>query len=119
MKANIADKIRLIIMILLPITALGYLYYSLETYNQVVHNESGFFVCIYAFACMMAEATMWMLSRKKGTRYTVIALIALVILLFVWYVGEKIPFCVECDHVTAEDLGFLTYWITPCGEGGI
>lgn len=114
MKTNIADKICLIIMILLPITALLYLYYILETYTQTVHNECGFFVSAYAVACLIALMILFLKSRKKGIRYAVVAALSLLVLLFVLCIAEKIPFCVQCDQVTAEELGFLTYWIPPC-----
>lgn len=111
-----ADWIRLIIMILLPFTALGLLYYKLETYTQVVHNDAGALVSAYAVACFVAVSVLWGKSFKKGAGFGVVAIAALLVLSFVFYVGEKIPFCVECDHITAEDLGFLTYWIPPCAS---
>ena len=103
----------LIIMILLPLTALGYLYYSLETYHRVVHSDAGFLVGAHAAGCLIINFILWLKNRKQGRIFSVIAAAMLVLLIFVLWVASKIPFCVECDQVTAEDLGFLTHWITP------
>lgn len=111
-----ADWMRLIAMILLPLTALAYLYYSLETYTLVVHNDAGFLISVYVAACLFALVVLWEKSRGRGMRFNVMAVAALMVLMFVFAVAQKIPFCVECDHVTAEELGFLTRWIPPYGS---
>ena len=103
----------LIIMILLPLTALGLLYYCLETYSQTVHNDSGTLVGAHAVGCLIINFILWLKNRKQGRIFSIIAAASLVLLVFVLFVAEKIPFCVECDRVTAEELGFLTRWITP------
>ena len=54
-------------------------------------------------------------SLKKFFAIFFLCLIPLAMLAFVFYVGNKIPFCVVCEEVTAEDLGFLTHWISPEG----
>jgi len=113
MKRSKGEIISIIIMILLPLSALGLLYYSLETYTRTVHNDSGFLVGAHAIGCIAVTAVLWLKLRKKGKKFTVIAAISLAVLAFVLIVAEKIPFCVECDQVTKEDLGFLTYWIPP------
>lgn len=115
MKLGKGEIISIIIMILLPISALGLLYYSLETYTRTVHNDSGFLVGAHAIGCMVVTVVLWMKLRKRGKKFTVIAAISLAVLAFVLIVAEKIPFCVECDQVTAQDLGFLIHWIKPCG----
>ncbi len=103
----------LIIMILLPLTALGLLYYCLETYAQTVHNDSGFLLGMHAAGCIAVNFILWLKNRREGKIFSIVAVFSLLALAFTLYVAEKIPFCVECDHVTAEELGFLTYWITP------
>ena len=108
-----SEIISMAVMILLPVTALGLLYYCLETYTKTVHNDSGFFVGAYALICIAVNIILWAKNRKKGREYTVIAAVSLVLLIGVLIIAEKIPFCVECDQVTKEDLGFLTHWIPP------
>ena len=98
---------------LIPLSALALALYCLETYDQVVHNDSGFFVCGYCILAFLISFPSWLLAKKSIRCATAIWIVSTVILAFVFYVGMKIPFCVECDRVTAEDLGFLTYWITP------
>lgn len=100
-------------MLILPVIAAGYLLYSLENYGRVVHSDASVMVTLVALICALFEYAIWAKSRKWHFAYTVIALLAAVVLVVVIYTAEKIPFCVECDHVTAEDLGFLTRWITP------
>ena len=109
MKRNIS----LIIMILLPMTALALLYYCLETYTQTVHNDSATLVGAHALGCIIVNFVLWLKMRRKGKIFSVIAACALFLLIFVLWVAGKIPFCVECDQVTKEDLGFLTHWIPP------
>ena len=50
---------------------------------------------------------------RKNRFSTAIWIASTVVLAFVLYTGSRIPFCVECDQVTAEDLGFLIHWIRP------
>ena len=103
----------LMTMIFLPLTALGLLYYCLETYSQTVHNDSGFIIGLHAVGFLIINFILWLKNRKQGRIFSVIAALSLLLLIFVLFVAEKIPFCVECDRVKAEDLGFLTHWITP------
>ena len=98
---------------LIPLSALALALYCLETYDQVVHNDSGFFVCGYCILAFLFSFPIWLLAKKTVRYATVIWIVSTVILAFVFYVGTIIPFCVECDKVTAEDLGFLIYWIKP------
>lgn len=104
------------VMAFLPLAAITYLFYCLETYNLVVHNDSGFAVQALSLFFMLVEFILWRKKRKQYRAYTVIAVISTFLLAAVFYVGGKIPFCVECDRITAEDLGFLQYWIQPMGS---
>ena len=113
MKRARGEIVSLIAMILIPLTALGLLYYCLETYTRFVHNDSGTFVGAYTILCMAANIILWVKNRRKGKIFTVIAAVSLLLLAGVLLISGKIPFCVECDQVTAEDLGFLTRWIPP------
>ena len=107
----------LILQSAIPLSALGLLLYCLETYNDAVHNESGFFICCYCVLGLIISTILWCCIRKRIGPATVIWIISTIILVFVFYVGWKIPFCVVCDRVTAEDLGFLIHWIQPEGYG--
>ena len=102
-----------IVMLLLPCLAALNLHNALENYHAVVHNDSAFLVQALCLICAVAEFVIWKRNRKKHCAYTVFLAIALALLAVVFHIGGKIPFCVECDRVTAEDLGFLTKWITP------
>lgn len=105
--------ISLIVMILLPLTALGLLYFCLETYTQTVHNDSSTIIGLHALGCIAVNFILWLKSRRCGKIFSIIAFFSLILLVFVLWVAGKIPFCVECDQVTQEDLGFLTRWIPP------
>ena len=114
-KHSRGEIISKIVMIILPLSALGFLFYSLETYHKTVHSDAGFTVGLHALGCMAVNIILWLKMRKKGKAFSIIAAFSLVALAFVLYTAEKIPFCVECDQVTADDLGFLIHWITPIG----
>ncbi len=98
---------------LLPLSAAAYLLYSLETYYRWVHNDSGFWVCAYCLFAFFISLVLWEKNKAAGKHVTCIFLVSVAILAGVYYVGTRIPFCVECDHVTAEELGFLKHWIKP------
>ena len=101
------------LLCLIPISALALTLYCLETYDQVVHNESGLLVCAYGLLSLLICTRIWLRARKENRYMTLFFLLAAAVLVFVVYVGTKIPFCVVCDRVTAEDLGFLIHWIQP------
>ncbi len=103
----------MLFLCILPLSACGLLWYALETYGEVVHNESGFVVCLYAAIAVAISTEIWQKHRTGHRAVTVLWIMALCLLAFVFYVGKKIPFCVVCDGVTAEALGFLTHWISP------
>lgn len=111
--AYMKNVVRLCIMLLIPAIAAAYLFYALETYDRVVHSDVSASVSLAALLCAFIEFILWRKSRKQHKACTIIALFAAVILIGVLYIARKIPFCVECDQVTADDLGFLTHWITP------
>lgn len=97
----------------IPISALALVLYCLETYYAVVHNESSLLVCGYCIIAFIVSTFIWCRIKKTNKRSTVIWIISTAALVFTFYVGSKIPFCVVCDQVTAEDLGFLIHWIQP------
>ena len=113
METMVKQLIRWSVMAFLPIAAIAYLFYCLETYDFVVHNDSGFAVQALSLLFMLVEFILWRKGRRQHRAYTVVAVICALLLAAVFYVGGKIPFCVECDQITAEDLGFLQYWIRP------
>ena len=104
--------IKTIILCIIPLSALAVLLYCLETYHEFVHSDSAAFVCGYAIAAFLVSTILWN-DMRKNRFSTAIWIASTVILAFVLYTGSRIPFCVECDQVTAEDLGFLTHWIHP------
>lgn len=104
-----------IILCAIPLSALALVFYCLETYNEAVHNESSFFVCGYSVIAFIISTLIWHRTKKTNRGATVTWIISAVVLMLVFYVGSKIPFCVVCDRVTAEDLGFLIHWIQPEG----
>lgn len=109
------DCLHLSVMILgyIPISAVMFLLQKLASYENKVHNDAGFYVCVYSLLCLVVSFFVWLKARKVCDYATVIWLISVAVLAFVFYVGDKIPFCVVCDQVTAEDLGFLIHWIKP------
>lgn len=103
----------IIIQCLLPLSAVAYLLYCLETYESVVHNDCTFYIWGYCFFAFIFSLVLWLNNRKTQKYSTLIFIPSSFILCGVIYVANKIPFCVVCDHVTAEDLGFLIHWIKP------
>ena len=105
-----------ILLVYIPISAVSFVLRQLESYGNKVHNDAGFYVCIYSLCCFVVSIFLWLHAKKTKYYATVIWLVSTAILIFVFYVGSKIPFCVICDQVTAEDLGFLIRWIKPEGH---
>lgn len=103
----------LFFLCVIPLAMLGNLYVSLETYNEVTHNECGFLLCVESIVAFVICTVIARCNRRRGRAIRIAWIASALVLAFVFYVGNKIPFCVECDQVTAEDLGFLTHWITP------
>ena len=105
--------ILIFILCVIPLSAIALALYCLETYYDVIHNESSFLVCCYSVIAFVFSTVIF-LCLMKEKRYCIwIWILSTIVLAFVFYVGCKIPFCVVCDQVTAEDLGFLIYWIHP------
>lgn len=101
------------LLCVIPISALALVFRCLETYYETVHNESSFLVCSYSIIAFAVSTFIWFRVKKANRYSTPIWILSAMILVFVFYVGSKIPFCVVCDGVTAEDLGFLIHWIQP------
>ena len=106
-------SISIFILCLLPVSAIALALYCLETYYEVVHNESSLLVCGYSIIAFVVSTVLFIRIKKEKYYSIGIWIFSIVVLAFVFYVGYKIPFCVECDRVTAEDLGFLIHWIKP------
>lgn len=98
---------------IIPLSALALTLYCLETYYEVVHSEASILVCGYSVLAFAVSTLIWYRMKTVSRCSTVIWIVSTIVLVFVFYVGSKIPFCVVCDHVTAEDLGFLIHWIQP------
>lgn len=100
----------------IPLAMLAFLYFNLETYyDEDAHNECGTLLCIDAALAFVTCSVIALCSRRRGKAILITWIASTLVLAFVFYVGSKIPFCVVCDQVTAEDLGFLTHWISPDG----
>ena len=112
-EAAIKKLVFTIILCLLPLAAVANLFYSLETYYSVVHNECGVKICFRCVIAFIISLIIWVKYKSTAKYMTWIFILSTVILCAVFYVANKIPFCVVCDQVTAEDLGFLTHWISP------
>jgi len=102
-----------LLLCLTPISAIALALYYLETYNNIVHNECGLLICIYSAIAFVFSMILYLYLASRNQPPKRLWIISTILLIFVFYVGCKIPFCVECDRVTAEELGFLIYWIKP------
>lgn len=100
---------------LIPLIMLAFLYFDLETYKEITHNECGAFLCIESALAFVICSVIALCNRRRGKAILITWVASTLVLAFVFYVGNKIPFCVVCEEVTAEDLGFLTHWISPEG----
>lgn len=105
----------LFFLCVIPLAMLGNLYVSLETYNEITHNECGSILCVEAAVAFVLCTVIAFCNRLRGRAIRIAWIASALVLAFVFYVGNKIPFCVVCEQVTAEDLGFLTHWILPEG----
>ena len=112
MRKQLASKM---ILCAIPLSALALTLYCLKTYDKTVHNESAALVCMYSVIALIVSTWIWHRTKRFNRGATAIWLLSVVMLVLVFYTGSKIPFCVVCDQVTAEDLGFLIHWIQPEG----
>ena len=103
----------LFFLCLIPLVMLAFLYFDLETYKEITHNECGAFLCIESALAFVVCSVIALCNRRRGKAILITWVASTLVLAFVFYVGNKIPFCVVCEDVTAEDLGFLTHWIAP------
>ena len=105
------NKAVLIILHMLPIFLLVFLLYKLYTYTP--HTDTPLLVCFLALLAFTVSTILWLRIRKACPQSTVVWLVSTAVLLFVFYTGSKIPFCMECDRITPEELDFLRHWIKP------
>lgn len=103
----------LILSVLLTLSAAALLLYELETYYEVTHNEAAFTVCFYTVQAALITGLLLYKYQNAFKAYKYVCGACMVILVFVFFLGNRIPFCVECDQTTAEELGILKYWIKP------
>ena len=97
------------LFLILPLSALLFLLYCLETYT--VHHDTNFYVCLYSIFALAAVTFLWRSTKITLSHSTTIWVLAAAVLVFVFYTASKIPLCPVCDRTTAEDLGFLIRWI--------
>lgn len=97
----------------LPLSAVLVAFYCLTTYDLTVHNESSLTVCGFCIIAFIVSTIMYFFVNYQSRYSPLIYLGSIAVLAFVFYVGSKIPFCVVCEGITEEDLGFLSFWITP------
>lgn len=106
----------LIIIILLTLSAIAFLIYNLETYYKIAHDEESALVCIYTIFVALITGLIYVKKRNSFRIYTLIYVVCAILLFFVLILGRKIPFCVECEQTTAQELGILRFWIKPFEE---
>lgn len=92
------------------------LWYELENYHM--HYGTGMLtsLCTLVGICINAYTFIKNIRaavKKKSPNLAemICSLIALIVCIAVFAAAQKIPVCVECDHLTSEDLGFLSRWI--------
>ncbi len=105
--------ISLAIIILLTLSAVGFLLYNLETYYEVVHDEQSILVCGYTVLISLITGFIFMAKRNSFRSYKTIYAVCAVVLFLVFLLGRQIPLCVECEQTTARELGILRFWIEP------
>ena len=79
--------ISVLLLFLIPLSALAFTLHCLETYNNVVHGDTGFLVCGFSVFAFLASLAVWGFARKRGKHITVIWIISTLILVFVFYVA--------------------------------
>ena len=97
--------------VFLPLAASLIVQHCLANYRP--HEERGFFAMfmiawfggIYLLVMSVRSIRRRRWSMAAFQAASLLALIAVLALYM------KIPLCPECDHTTAEDLGFLIKWI--------
>ncbi len=95
------------------------LWYELEHYHM--HYNTGFLTELLSMIGMVFNGWMLYVHGKAAVRkekhkfsWAVMgcAVLALAVCIAVYSVAVRIPTCVECDHITTEELGFLSHWIS-------
>lgn len=113
-----ANRRRIWIAILFAVCLPLILWYELENYHM--HSQSGDLTVLLSVIGMAFNARMLFVNiraavekEKLYVSWAVIlcAVLSMVVCVGVYIIAEKIPHCVECDHITAEELGFLSRWI--------
>ena len=95
------------------------LWYELEHYYA--HSDVGSLSEMISMAGI--GVGVWMLytnikaavkkeTHKLGWAAVGCAALAIAVCIAVYSVAVRIPHCVECDHITTEELGFLSHWIS-------
>ena len=98
-----------ILFLALPLSALLFLLYCLETYTG--HTDTAFYVVLYCALALAVSAFVWHRSKASVPYATAFWLMAATVLILTLCTAFKIPFCTVCDNTTAEELGFLIHWI--------
>ena len=98
-----------LLFLALPLSALLFLLYCLETYTA--HTDTSFYVCLYCIVAFAVSVLVWRRSKASVPHATVIWAVSTAVLVFTFCTAAKIPFCTVCDSTTAEELGILIHWI--------
>lgn len=60
-----------VILCMLPLSAVIFLFYCLETYNSIVHNDSGFFVCLYSVFMFIVSLIIWIKNTAEDLGFLI------------------------------------------------
>ena len=95
------------------------LWYELENYHM--HYNTGFLTELISMIGIVVNGWRLYVQGKAAARkekqkiswgVIVCAVLSLAVCIAAYSVAVKIPTCVECDHITTEELGFLSRWIS-------
>lgn len=60
----------LFFLCVIPLAMLGNLYVSLETYNEVTHNECGFLLCVESIVAFVICTVIARCNRRRGAGHS-------------------------------------------------
>ncbi len=92
------------------------LWWELENYHMHYGTGTLTWICAAIGICINGYTLFKNIRAavRKGSvsiSEIICSLISLIVCIAVCIVANKIPSCVECDHITSEELGFLSRWI--------
>ncbi|MBR5705015.1 MAG: hypothetical protein IKX21_03480 [Deltaproteobacteria bacterium] len=104
------NDVRLLICAALTLFCVLSLFHDLQHYQA--HENCGWIPELLALAAMVATGISAVrFVKRKAWMALAAAVVCLAVSAAVFFIARSIPVCVECQHLTKADLGWLNRWI--------